>query len=179
MPPRKRTISPLFDPSLWRLWREGADNAKRLCQAKSQRASSSDATCSQGMLSGVSNCLTRAQNKKKEKKERMDRIYFLDCNVKAFSMQRTMQEPEQLLEVCCRRWPLFSDDARPVTARSPARHVSQQWSVCRWPLLLDPCQTIFSGLEERKNKHIGQNMYTVWAHRKTSIQNVSANQQKK
>lgn len=76
MPPRKRTISPLFDPSLWRLWREGADNAKRLCQAKSQRASSSDATCSQGMLSGVSNCLTRAQNKKKEKKREWTGFIF-------------------------------------------------------------------------------------------------------
>lgn len=99
-------------------------------------------------------CLTRAQNNKKKtwgkkKKNRVDGIYFLECVVKAFSMQRTMQEPEQLVELCCRRWPLCSDDARPVTARSPARHVSQQWSVCRWPLLLDPCQTIFSGLEEK------------------------------
>lgn len=78
MPQEERTDPPLFDPSLWRLCRGGADIAKRLCQAKSHRASSSDATCSQGVISGVSNCLTRAQN---TQKERMDRSYFLDCDV--------------------------------------------------------------------------------------------------
>lgn len=70
---------------------------------------------------GHKNGLTRTQNEKRG----VDEIYFLEGDVKAFSMQRTMYEPEQLLEVCCRSWPLCSDDARPVTARSPARHVSQ------------------------------------------------------
>lgn len=79
-------------------------------------------------------------------------IYFWVCDVKAFSMHRTMQELEQLLELCCRRLPLCSEAARPLTARSPARHVSQQWSVCRWPFLLEPCQTIFSGLEGNKKQ---------------------------
>lgn len=64
-PPKERTDSPLFNPSLWRLWRGGADNAKRLCQARSHRASSLDATCSQGVSSGFSNCLTRAHNTKR------------------------------------------------------------------------------------------------------------------
>lgn len=62
--------SPRCDPTLWCLWRGG----RRRCKSVSARqkeppgASSLDATCSQGVLLRVSNCLTRAPKKRKREK---------------------------------------------------------------------------------------------------------------
>lgn len=73
------------------------------------------------------------------------RVYLLEWPA-LFSMHSTTLELEQLLELSCSKLPLCSGDAMPVSACSPTRHVSQKLSTCRSPLLVDPCQTIFSGL---------------------------------
>lgn len=68
--------SPRCDPTLWRLWRGG----RRRCKSVSARqkeplgASSLDATCSQGVLLRVSNCLTRAPKKKKGGKKTQQEV---------------------------------------------------------------------------------------------------------
>lgn len=68
MPPRKRTNTPLFDPSLWRLWKGGADNAKCLCQAKSHGGQFIERHVLTRRVIRELKTVARAQNKIKNKK---------------------------------------------------------------------------------------------------------------
>lgn len=91
--PKKKDQHPLCSTHLFGVsWRGGADDAKRLCQAKSHGASSLDAAGSHAVLTGRKNKKTKLGPGKKTttKKERMDGLYFLECDMRAFSMQRTM-----------------------------------------------------------------------------------------
>lgn len=69
--------------------------------------------------------------------------------MKLFSMHSTISLLAQLYAFWSRIFPVFSGEAKPMTAMSAVLHASQYWSTRRTPWVLEPCQTTFWGLRRK------------------------------
>ena len=69
--------------------------------------------------------------------------------MKLFSIHSTISRLAQLYAFWSRIFPVFSGEAKPMTAMSAVLHASQYWSTRRTPWVLEPCQTTFWGLQRK------------------------------
>ena len=69
--------------------------------------------------------------------------------MKLFSIHSTISLLAQLYAFWSRIFPVFSGEAKPMTAMSAVLHASQYWSTRRTPWVLEPCQMTFWGLQRK------------------------------